>query len=775
MRYFLATVFYSVLLVQFANADGAKVFDGDRLQFGQADSEKNHQFFADRSETIKGGLGESALRLLPQEKENWEGGRVRFVMKVDPKRQNYFTVRLWGDDVSTDKLILYCDGKQIGYRHLGETDILDLGAEEPTWNGRFCYCTSPLPVSLTNGKTELQCEIRATGPIWGYGDTFEKYQKPMTAPSRGVYGVYTHTEPLFTPPKDEKQGAAPTNSPLRKEPGEETLGEVKKRVNDELTKLLAAKKPLTQPQLHFLVRAYFVKWSKAYQNPAVVETAVRSCDGFYESFRKDVKIAHEDPATYNPGWNGLGMAGDVIRRLSKELQPKLDEKLADGVVRREAWSKMLQESRDWNRRHRRQYTNQSMIVDLNIYRSNRGIAAVDPKSALPEKDMLRYLYESVGLEPWLGSETERGPEKPLGDDYYQLTAKGLTKELGFVGYYGEVLDLATDIYLATCEEDWPGDARLKKQLEKMSKARAAFRYPTVDEDGCRAMRIETIVGWRDTHIPGDVTYGQRASWGSCAIEAAAVSLDADSVGFAQQMIDDNQFFASVKKQMRTAGLRTTDGVLCAPDDFATIRSQPASENRLPMSVGQPDYVFSDEEDGVVAVKHGDEILYASLYWRARHAVNYLARVHYMTPTINRVAVVRQETEYEPSGKTYVRPDWTDFGFANGGHRYPGEFHSAHAGEKLPIAKGPHGEMTKPGEESVYAGKGTFYTLRYGPYLIAMNMSADKTFSLNVPAEAAGTIEELVERRKDVRPGETIQLGPRTTRILRFEKSENDRE
>ena len=28
----------------------------------------------------------------------------------------------------------------------------------------------------------------------------------------------------------------------------------------------------------------------------------------------------------------------------------------------------------------------------------------------------------------------------VGTNYWQLTAKGLTKELGYVGYYGEVLD-----------------------------------------------------------------------------------------------------------------------------------------------------------------------------------------------------------------------------------------------------------------------------------------------------------------------------------------------
>src|ERR1035441_6500865 len=104
-------------------------------------------------------------------------------------------------------------------------------------------------------------------------------------------------------------------------------------------------------------------------------------------------------------------------------------------------------------------------------------------------------------------------------------------------------------------------------------------------------------------------------------------------------------------------LRVTAGLLEVPDDYEFIKAQPPQTKRLPMSPGQPDFVFSDEVDGVVAVKNGGEILYASLYWRARNAVNFLARVHFTTPTVDRIAIVREEAEFEPSGQFYTRPDW----------------------------------------------------------------------------------------------------------------------
>ena len=174
-----------------------------------------------------------------------------------------------------------------------------------------------------------------------------------------------------------------------------------------------------------------------------------------------------------------------------------------------------------------------------------------------------YLYESIGLTPWLGSDTDAGPSKPLGDHYLQLTAQGLTKELGFVGYYGEVLDWVTLIYDATPPPPpaLPGDAKIKAQLEKIAHARAPFRYPMLDAEGRPAMRAETIVGWRDDHYPGDVTYAERPSWDASTLYVAAATLDPALVGAAQQMFADDQFFGSLRDQMKETGFRATVGLL----------------------------------------------------------------------------------------------------------------------------------------------------------------------------------------------------------------------
>ncbi|WP_460504261.1 hypothetical protein, partial [Hymenobacter agri] len=221
-------------------------------------------------------------------------------------------------------------------------------------------------------------------------------------------------------------------------------------------------------------------------------------------------------------------------------------------TRRAAYAAMLRACRDWHRQHRRLYTNQSMINDLyGIYYANKGLAYLNPIDALPEATVRHYLYESVGLEPWLGSENAQGqPSRPMGNAYFQTTAKGLTKELGFVGNYGEVLDWVSEIYEATQPNPGqPGDERLRAQLEKIALARIPFRYQTQDSAGYRAMRAETLVGWRDHHYPGDVTYVQRPSWDGGPLQTATATGNARLLGYARQQLADNQFFAVLQERM----------------------------------------------------------------------------------------------------------------------------------------------------------------------------------------------------------------------------------
>lgn len=739
----------------------------DVLVFGNKASEQRHALRDSLTEAYNGGMNETARRMLPGTQPEWCGGTMRFRMKVDGKQQNYFTVRCWGSESDNTMVMLFIDGKQVGYRHLGDYDLLHRGNGQKPCLGRFYYYTVPLPVKYTQGKTEVQLELRSYGNTWDYGDTFDKYQKKMETPTIGFYRAYVDTDPCFVPDKKEKQGMMDwQQSPVRQTPGIEVMEQLKSALSARINRIMEKDGPLGQQEIWLIADARSVSWTPVYQSDKVLDKVAKGIDDHYRKYLANPTIIYTDGSVYNGDWMTTCLLARSIRALWGELQGRMDVSLVDGTTRREAWSRLMKESLDYGTTHRRHYTNQSMIIDMAIYECNRALLLMNPQDALPEYQTLRYLYESLALAPWLGKETADGPEMPLGKNYMQLTDKGLTKELGYVGYYGEVLDWLNHIYKTTSMPGVPfsGDAKIREQLLRAAKARYNFRYPALDEEGNRCFRAEAVVGWRDgNHYPGDVMYGDRGTaWDATPLMTAATTLDPLAVGIAQQMMEDNQFFAMIAAKVADAGnIRTMQSLLHIPDEYELISRQPASNKKLPMSMSAPDYVFSDEEDGVVAIKNGKDILYASLYWRARNAVNNLAKVHYITPQTDRLANVRTETKLTDSGMTYTRPDWVNLGFAGWREWYSG-IHSAHAGEVLPIAKVPDGVKFKPGDENAYAGKADFYLLKYGNYVIGMNCTTDKTFDMEVPQ--AKKVLNLTDGRKAVKDL-ALPVAPRTTVVL----------
>ena len=68
---------------------------------------------------------------------------------------------------------------------------------------------------------------------------------------------------------------------------------------------------------------------------------------------------------------------------------------------------------------------------------------------------------------------------PCGANYLQVTRKGLSRELGYVGTYGEtILKFCRDLAELT------RDPAVLHQLHVLQHARMPFRYPALDADGC---------------------------------------------------------------------------------------------------------------------------------------------------------------------------------------------------------------------------------------------------------------------------------------------------
>lgn len=95
------------------------------------------------------------------------------------------------------------------------------------------------------------------------------------------------------------------------------------------------------------------------------------------------------------------------------------------------------------------------------------------------------------------------------------------------------------------------------------------------------------------------------------------------------------------------------------EDLPAFQALPASPSRLPGgSWDQPDFVFADEVNAVFAVKNGQEILYGDLYFRARQAVNDMARVHHITPQSDRSATIAVTTVFDKNpNDTFTIQDW----------------------------------------------------------------------------------------------------------------------
>ncbi|WP_371750461.1 Tat pathway signal sequence domain protein [Streptomyces sp. NBC_01283] len=436
------------------------------------------------------------------------------------------------------------------------------------------------------------------------------------------------------------------------------------------------------------------------------------------------------------------------------------------VPRRTAYRDMLYNSREYWRRHTRHYTNQNQYAALGVYECNRGLSLVSPADAWPQARAMHWLYISVGLAPFQGNEDEAGnPSWVLGHNYYLVTPKGLSRELGFVGNYGETNGTLARMWWSVAGgAGWKlgadagngavVDERLRDRMVQMCKARSWFRYPATDASGKTCMRMESMIGWRNETYPGDIVYGERADWDSSTITAAATFSDPDLLGYAQEMIADGQFGPTLALQTTNHWSRVgLNALKFLGYQLPSFQAAPASPARLPGRWERADFVFTDEVNACLAVKRGQELFYCSLYFRARQAVNNLARVHLLTPTSERSATIWVQPAFDPANPptdTFNVQDWvsTDYAINSpelvpnttaGGNTPPGPaLHQAWAGLQLPIAPVPPdcnptaGTTNVTGLEKLMVGKAPFYFLDYAGYLVAMNTTDDHTFTFDPP-------------------------------------------
>ncbi|GAA4629611.1 hypothetical protein GCM10023196_051640 [Actinoallomurus vinaceus] len=927
----------------------------DTLVFGDATSEKAHGLTAALSDVVAtGGLGQSARVLRPTDPVGFWGGRLAFTMACAPTGTTYVTVKLWGDEndgTSQEtasgtrmwRLQLFCDGLQVGHTDEGAVDCLDILDTAPRAPGRFFFHTLPLPEKLTKGKTKVALEIRAEGRIWSYGNTSASFFYDMTTASRGVYRLYTHTDPYFTPPAGDVQGPAPTPR-ARTSPGAEVLTAIRERVLKDTAHLLNEATPaaLDGWAMQQLAEAYLWPDGPAYQDDRALDRTLQAIDGRYHAWKSDAGVLTGS----DQQWQGFGRVGLVLALLWEHLGDRLKERVtgspyaianpgfeegsgttatgwavmgwvANGTatrdstvhrsgsysmklvrgssganaiavgnvtkvsldrgtyeygvwvktqdvtgkgvyldvlfydaggkivgtdnkaysatgtndwayvslkldtpptatqawlfigvpdggtawiddvtlvapstgthvppVRRDAYVEMLAASREYWRRHFPHYSNQSQICAIGLYQCNRGLRLLDESKAWPEERARDYLYQSIGLKPWLGPEDADGtPTRPLGSGYLQVTRKGLTRELGYVGNYGEVTDWLIMMYESVTRGYRAQEApELRDQMVKMVRTRGLFHPFDVDADGCRVARLETVIGWRNEVYPGQPGYAQRTAWDSHPLQAAVAFEDPRLIGWTQEMMADGQLWPQLHLLQTHPWTRVgLNAFRLIARDWDAFQKLPRHGDRMPTGWERPDFVFTDEENGAVAVKNGTEILYASLYFRARQAVNDYARIHLLTPADQRSATIRERSA-GLTGDTFTVRDWITWDYAindpaaggipPGGFPPPGETpHQALAGDVLHRAPIP-ADVPDPalgvhfdGVEEMLVGRAPLYVCEYGPYVLVMNTTTDKVYT--VPSLGEGQARDL-RTGKRVNLRQPHRVGPLMTLVLRRE-------
>lgn len=760
-RLLLATVLIAALsctsCTRLPSEPGGNVID--MVVFGDEGGGRTHDLKIESGEIITGGLGQPALRLLPLEPPSHNGGAASFSLRVDPAQQNYVTVRLWGSDHGEEsgQLVLFAEGKQVGYRMQSDYDLLNVCDDDPIAPGRFIYETRPLPLWMTQGRERIELKISAIGRHWPYGQTFEKYQRKLEQPSRGIYAAYTHTNPRIEPPASEQQGAPPAVV-RRSTHGPEVIEQTRQVVISRLNKILAAPPSDQSRNLELLSAAYSVAWTPAFKSPAALDLILAEGDTLA------AKLLDGDAMRND--WRGAGPLGDAIARTWPDIQPRLDQPFpgdAGGRARRQVWADVLRKSVDYWRTHRRSFTNQAMIVDMGIYAANRGLQFIEPSRALPEQQALRYVREAVGLEPWMDSDIidaggER-PSNPFGGVYKVVSRKNLSRELGWVGSYGEtILHWTRELYERTGDED------VRRQLRRLQAARLYFRYPGTDPDGHATMKAVTEVCNRTSHFPySGPAYSAAAVREAWGLDVAAMLPDDPlAVGVAQRFIADGQYFPYIASRMKDPD---TIGLMRNVNDFEVVSKLPPVPYVFPMEDGQPDFVFTDEENAIVALKHGEARIFANFYFRAENAVNSVAKIMEIDPGTMRLVTARTETVVNESGKTFTRPDYINW-IRGDKLKPPGEeLTQAWAGEVLPVAKPPEGVVPDAVRKfGPYIGRADFYRLAYGDYVFAVNTTEDRGFDLRVP-KAGEEYVDLVSGKRVAPVDGLVPVPPLTTVVL----------
>lgn len=184
--------------------------------FGDEESEANNQFESIR---VNDAVSQTFENQTFTYRTLQPRGSMAVTLKCDPEKQNYFTVKLWGNDThSTANGMLWVVDpatNNIGVSPFNNTNetvnvepirngIVDRKQyvelsfldEAPQCENGFIYSTYKIPKQLTMGKNYVSLRLYSTGEFSDYGTPSVQQQ---TGNSRKVYAAFMTQEAQFSP------------------------------------------------------------------------------------------------------------------------------------------------------------------------------------------------------------------------------------------------------------------------------------------------------------------------------------------------------------------------------------------------------------------------------------------------------------------------------------------------------------------------------------------------------------------------------------------------
>lgn len=648
--------------------------------------------------------------------------------------------------------------------------------EDKAFPGRFYYATYPVPLGMTRGRSTVRLRLvykgRAPGlevyRVYTHLDPFfevpesEVQGKPFKPgpPREGKEASPSERHEhwknqanagfrrarefqLFGERWEEAQGEVPSwakgvllgrgsgslkpSGPYMEDHG--VLKEDIKRWGGHYIRQ-ADSQMLALRFIEVFAHAYTEEWSDFYHDREMLERIVAAFDFYCRAQgnsggfmgrplpEKDVNwptwLGGPVRSDFSPGlevgqrffWDGFRR---VLRDLDKGgfLEAIIDDDLdpeTPDVSRREAYTRMARRSFDLYSKQVPQCSiaNQMIHNFLALNAVHKALKHLDPANARADAGRVNEMAEiAVGIR-----------RNPVWNNY-SYSPDGMPLEDGYDANYGKGgLQLAEVAELTRFPQ-------IEKKARQGLDSYAHFVYLSNDSEGYRTLRnVEWISSRIMRGVPGHGGYFlSRFAAKELQIPPAIRYFEIQKEHGRGHDTLESPDFRSV------SGLwdRVMAAVAKANDTLDDRRSAlPTTDYRLPDERGE-DSAFVDEYLGLVALRHGDARLFASLNWESRMGrdwakgtANHVVRLKHTTPTIQRLVTAN-------------------------------------------CVQSPDGALG-------------LNTLRYGPYFIVLNASEEKAFPYAIPEDMQGqpAIDLLTGEQADL--DASGMLAPMSSRVFVLAKS-----